>query len=140
MIGASAHPARELSTVRLHPAARRVRSGADDYVAGLEAQLAISESQLQAWAGFAAALSANGRRMRSDNDEEDQPFGPLRDRLAALRSMRHAAAELFPVLSAAQQCRARQLLPLCCLPQAAAPFDCGGAARALGSDDDATGT
>jgi hypothetical protein len=116
MIAANTIPAPELSTARVFPARRRVRFVAPGYVASLQAQLAISKGQLQAWAAFAATLSANRRRMQRV-DDEDQPFGLIEDRLAALGSMRHAAAELFPVLSADQQCKALQLLPLCCLPQ-----------------------
>ena len=118
MIAASTIPAQELSITRIVPARRRVRSGAAGYVASLKAQLAITEDQLRAWGEFAATLSANSRRMQR-TDDEDQPFGLAEDRLAALGSMRRAAGKLFPVLRAAQQCKALQLLPLCCLPQPA---------------------
>jgi hypothetical protein len=84
----------------------------------MKIQLAITEDQLQAWVEFAATLSANGRRMHC-TDDEDQPFGPVEDRLAALGSMRRAAGELFSVLRADQQRKALLLLPLCCLPQSA---------------------
>lgn len=116
MIATSTNPART-SAASFHPAARRVLSGAD-HVASLRARLVITERQSPAWAVFAATLSANSRRLQ-DVGDEDQPFGLVEDRLAALSSMRHAAAALFPLLSAAQQRRALQLLPLCCLPQSA---------------------
>jgi len=116
MIAANTICGHELSTTRILPTRRRVRSGAAGYVASLKVLLAITEDQLRAWAEFAATLSANSRRMQRTNDE-DQPFGLVEDRLAALASMRRAAGELFPILRADQQCKALQLLPLCCLPQ-----------------------
>jgi hypothetical protein len=94
--------------------------GAENYVVGLKAKLAITEGQTQAWAAFAETLSANARRMRTIDDAGNQPFGRLPDRLAALRSMRRAAPGLFAVLSGSQKRSAMQLLPLCCLPNAAA--------------------
>ena len=118
MIAANTNPGREMSAARTRPARRRVRSGADGYVAALKAQLAITEDQSQVWAEFAATLSANSRRMQR-TDDEDQPFGLVEDRLTALGSMRRAAGELFPVLRAEQQCKALHLLPLCCLPPSA---------------------
>ena len=118
MIAASTISAPDLSTTRIRPARRRVRSGAMCYVASLKAQLAITEDQLGAWAEFAATLSANSRRMQR-TDDEDQPFGLLEDRLIAQGSMRRAAEELFPVLRAEQQRKALHLLPLCCLPPSA---------------------
>ena len=106
----------EANTIpRIFPTRRRGRSGAADYVASLKAQLAITENQFRAWVEFAATLSANSRRMQR-TDDEDQPFGLIEDRLAALGSMRRAARKLFPVLRADQQCKVLQLLPLCCLP------------------------
>ena len=118
MISANTIPALELSTTRILPTRARVRSGAAGYVATLKAQLAITEDQLRAWVEFAGTLSENSRRMQR-TDDEDQPFGLAEDRLAALGSMRRAAGKLFPVLRADQQCKALQLLPLCCLPQSA---------------------
>jgi len=119
MIAAKAIRDHKLSTTRTLPTPRRpVRSGAAGYVASLKVQLAITDDQLRAWAEFAATLSANSRRMQR-TDDEDQPFGLVEDRLAALASMRRAAGELFRVLRADQQCKALQLLPLCCLPQSA---------------------
>jgi hypothetical protein len=115
MIAANTIPALEVSIRRI-PAPRRVRSSPADYVASLKAELGITEHQLRAWGEFAAALSANSRRMQG-TDDEDQPFGLIERRLAALDSMRRAARELFTVLRAGQQCKAFQLLPLCCLPQ-----------------------
>ena len=117
MLQASAFPARIVSAATFDPAAMR---GAESYVVGLKAKLAITEGQTEAWTAFAETLSANARRMRTIDDAGNQPFGRLPDRLAALRSMRHAAARLFPALGAAQQRSAMQLLPLCCLPNAAA--------------------
>jgi hypothetical protein len=109
-------PLRALSAVRFHAAVKRAASDAAGSTAGLEAQLSISESQMKAWAGFAETLSANARRLDGVDGAIDHPFGHLPDRLAALDSMRRAAAVLFSVLDAAQQRRAMQLLPLCCLP------------------------
>lgn len=118
MIAANEIPAQEPPATRIVPARKRVRSGAAGYVASLEDQLDVTEDQWPVWAEFAATLSANSRRMQR-TDDEDQPFGLAEDRLAALGSMRRAAGKLFPVLGADQQCKALQLLPLCCLPQSA---------------------
>lgn len=118
MITASTIPAEQPARRKILPGGRRVRSGAVPYVASLKAQLAITEGQLLAWAEFAATLSANTRRMQRIGDE-DQPFGLIKDRLAALGSMRRAAGELFSVLCPDQQYKALQLLPLCCLQQSA---------------------
>jgi hypothetical protein len=79
--------------------------------------LAITEEQAEAWAAFAATLRANARRMASVDGRAHQPFGALRDRLAALTSMTDAAAQLFAELEAPQQRKAIELLPLCCLPR-----------------------
>jgi hypothetical protein len=114
MIAANTIPVQELSTTRILPVRRRGRSGAAGYVASLKAQLGITEDQLRAWAKFAATLSANSRRMQR-TDDGAEPFGLLQDRLAALCSMRQAAAELLRVLNPAQQRKAFQILPLCCL-------------------------
>jgi hypothetical protein len=120
MTHVSAIPAEDVSVATFHPAALRLRCAAESYVAELKAKLSITEGQIEAWSEFAEALSANGRRMQSvDDGDRDQPFGPLQDRLAALGSMWHAAAELFAVLGTSQQLRAVQLLPLCCLPRTA---------------------
>ena len=75
------NPAPGTMTAALPPAVRRPRSGAESYVAGLKAKLSIGPDQLEAWRAFADALSANGRRMRSDCDCGDEPFGSLPDRL-----------------------------------------------------------
>ena len=106
MLQARAFPARIGSAVTFDPAAM---GGAEGYVAGLKAKLAITEAQAEAWAAFAETLSANARRMQTIDDSGSRPFGRLPDRLAALRSMRHAAARLFPALSAAQQRSAMHL-------------------------------
>jgi len=95
----------------------RARSKARGHVADLEARLAITGEQTEAWAAFAETLRANARRMASVDDRAQQPFGALPDRLAALRSMTGAAAQLFAVLEAPQQRMAVELLPLCCLPR-----------------------
>ena len=117
MIAANTIPALELSTTGILPTRRRVRPVATGYGASLKAQLGITEDQSRAWAEFAATLSANRRRMQRTDDED--PFGLVEDRFVALGSMRRAAGELFSVLRADQQCKALQLLPLCCLPQSA---------------------
>lgn len=101
--------------------ATRSRSGAKSYVAGLKAKLSIEPSQMDAWSAVADALSANGRRMRSDSDHSDEPFGPFPDRMAALESMTRAAERLFGVLRPGQQQVASGALPLCCLPRPARP-------------------
>jgi hypothetical protein len=92
-------------------------------LADMEKMLAITPRQAQAWEGFAATLESNACRMRSlpvageaSRDALDLTFGTPRARLAALGSMRAAAADLFAVLSAAQQRAAARVLPLCCLP------------------------
>jgi hypothetical protein len=109
-------PLRDPAARKFHAAANRGRSDSAGSVAGLEAELSISESQMKAWAGFAETLSANARRLDSVDGGRDHPFGCLPARLMALHSMRRAAAVLFSVLDPAQQRRAMQLLPLCCLP------------------------
>ena len=116
MFQLNAMPSRDKPKVQFHATVKRPRSDAADSIAVLEAELSISGSQIEAWAGFAETLSANARRLDSVDGRRDHPFGHLRDRLAALASMRRAAAVLFSVLDAAQQRRAMQLLPLCCLP------------------------
>jgi hypothetical protein len=98
-----------------NPSGPKTGSGCRDGSASLKAQLGITEDQSRAWAEFAATLSANRRRMQRTDDED--PFGLVEDRLVALGSMRRAAGELFSVLRADQECKALQLLPLCCLPQ-----------------------
>ena len=91
------------------------RSGAGAYMAGLKADLGITEDEAGAWAGFAEALWANRRRMQAV-DAGDHPFGAEDDRRAALEVMRGAARPLFARLSVSQQQSARKLLPLCCQP------------------------
>jgi hypothetical protein len=86
----------------------------------LQAALAITQDQMEAWTAFAERLWANRRRVESGECAEGLPYGALEDRLRALASMRHAAVELCTVLDTDQQRRALQLLPLCCLPSAAA--------------------
>ena len=120
MTPASASQTREAPAGPFLPRAGRVRSGAERYVAGLRAALAITEDQMEAWTAFAESLWANRQRMGTGDYAESLPYGALEDRLTALASMRHAAAELFAVLDAAQQRKALLSLPLCCLPQAAA--------------------
>lgn len=115
MLRANAIPATS-ATPAIPPAVRRRRSGAESYVAGLEAKLSIGPDQMEAWRGFADTLSANGRRMQSESDHTHEPFGPLPDRLAGLASMKRAAERLFGVLQPAQHSLAAQSLPLCCLP------------------------
>lgn len=95
------------------------RSGAETYVAGLKDKHSIGPEQMGLWSAFAEALSSNDRRMRSNANNGDEPFGALPDRLAALESMRQAAEQLFGVLGPTQRGVAAQVLPLCCLPRAA---------------------
>ena len=116
MVQPHAMPIRDPAARKFHAAANRGRSDAAGGIAGLEAELSISESQMKAWAGFAETLTANARRLDGVDGARDHPFGRLPARLAALHAMRRAAAVLFSVLDAAQQHRAMQLLPLCCLP------------------------
>lgn len=116
MLQPSAIPLRDLAARNFHAAERRAPLDSIGSIAGLETELSISESQMRAWAGFAETLSANARRLDDVDGVRDHPFGRLPDRLAALASMRRAAAVLFSALDTAQQCRAMQLLPLCCLP------------------------
>jgi hypothetical protein len=114
---ATAIPARNATPAAFRPAARRPRSGAETYVARLEARLAIGPDQMEAWRAFADMLSANRHRMQGDSDHSHEPFGPPPDRLAALASMRHAAERLYGLLHPVQQRVAAQALPLCCLPR-----------------------
>jgi hypothetical protein len=116
MFQLNAMPSRDKPKAQFHAAVERAPSGTACSIVGLEAELSISESQMEARAGFAETLSANARRLDSVDGAKDHPFGRLPARLAALHSMRRAAAVLFSVLDAAQQHRAMQLLPLCCLP------------------------
>ena len=88
-----------------------------NHVDHLKDLLSIAEPQMEAWMSFAETHFANRRRMESD-EGGDQPFGALEDRLAAFRSMRAAAAQLFPLLDPAQRNMAMRHLPLCCLPHA----------------------
>jgi len=90
-------------------------SGADAYMAGLEANLGITENQAAVWSGFAEVLRSNRRRMQTVF-ADDHPFGVEHDRRAALEAMRRATRALFASLSASQQESARELLPLCCQP------------------------
>lgn len=118
-------PARALQALEAQagcflPSAKRVGSGAERYVAGLQATLAITEDQMDVWTAVADSVWANRRRMESGECVEGVPFGALEDRLAALASMRQAAARLYITLDTDQQRKALQLLPLCCLPRAAA--------------------
>jgi hypothetical protein len=92
------------------------KSGAKGYVADLKTELAITEAQSQAWAAFTSTLLANSRRIQRIYGKV-HPFGVIEDRLAALASMRTAAAVLFTVLGESQQRAALQLLPLCCIPR-----------------------
>lgn len=94
----TAIPARNATPAPFRPAPRRLRSGAETYIAGLEAKLSIGPDQMEAWRAFADTLSRKACRMHSDRDHSDEPFGPLPDRLAALASMRRAADRLFGVL------------------------------------------
>ena len=117
MVQPHAMPLRDPAARKFRAAAKRGQSDAAGSIAGLEAELSISESQMKAWAGFAETLSANARRLDSVDGARDHPFGRLPARLAALKSMRQAAAVLFSLLDDAQQRKAAQLLPLCCLPK-----------------------
>ena len=110
---------REVAAQSIRARGRRLGSGAKNYVAGLQATLAITEHQMEPWTAFAQSLCANRRRMESEECAEDLPYGTLEDRLAALASMRHATAQLCGVLDTNQQRKALQLLPLCCLPREA---------------------
>jgi hypothetical protein len=72
------------NTDRVAPAQRcpveaPARSGAAAYVAGLKADLGISETQTAAWAGFAEALLCNRRRMQAVDTEADHPFGAVHE-------------------------------------------------------------
>jgi hypothetical protein len=125
MIAANTIPAQELSTTRTLQPRRRARSDAAGYVATLKTKLGITKDQLEAWAKFAATLSANRRRMQP-TDDENEPFGLLQNRLAALRRMRQAAAELLLILEPAQQHKALQMLPLCCLARSVWTAGCLG--------------
>jgi hypothetical protein len=98
--------------------ARRLRARAGSNAVGLEATLSIDKSQMKAWAAFAETLAANARRLDDADGRNEHPFGELQGRLAALQSMRQAAAVLYSVLDAAQQRKAMHVLPLCCLPRA----------------------
>jgi hypothetical protein len=95
-----------------------VRARSERYIADLQAKLAITERQMDAWKLFAGSLRANQRRMQAFEGDTEQPFGALQDRLSALDTMRQAAAELFAILDSAQHRAASRLLPLCCLPAA----------------------
>lgn len=92
------------------------------YLVGLRRELGIMSTQSSPWETFAETLRANGRRMGGCAtravDECDALFGELRDRLAAVASMKVAATALCAVLTPEQRRKAEQILPLCCLPAA----------------------
>jgi hypothetical protein len=98
----------------------RARPRAETYAASLKAKLGIAPNQVVAWSALTDALSRNHRRMASDIANDDEPFGALGDRLAALERISHAGRALMDVLSLEQQHVAAQVLPLCCLARQAA--------------------
>jgi len=118
MMQASTYPVASLSVAALPRPALGWPSHAGSYTADLKTRLSIAPGQVQAWEAFADALSANTRRMRSDNPRGDSPFGPIALRLDALVSMQRAAQQLFVVLEPAQRRAAVQVFPLCCLQAA----------------------
>jgi len=118
MAPVSTHSVTGLSLPALPRPALRSPSQAGSYTADLKARLSIAPGQVQAWEAFADALSANTRRMRSDNPGGDSPFGPIAVRLDALISMQCAAQQLLVVLEPGQRCAAVQVLPLCYLQAA----------------------
>jgi hypothetical protein len=83
------------------------------YLAGLKAQLGITQHQSEAWTAYVAAVLPNRQRMEGAFGA-DAPFGALADRVAALMAMRRAGSQLHGCLSAPQRIRAGVLLPLCC--------------------------
>jgi hypothetical protein len=85
------------------------------FVAGLRAELGITESQSEAWAVYVAALGSNRERMER-TASKDSPFGTTTERLANLAGMRQATSQLHARLTAAQRDRAIAVLPLCCQP------------------------
>jgi len=89
--------------------------GAERYMAGLKAELGITERQSKAWAAYVAALQSNRERMEAAVPEHG-PFGPVADRLAALAAMRQATSRLYARLSTPQRDRAGKVIPLCCQP------------------------
>ena len=118
MAPAGTHLVTGLSLPALPRPALRSPSRAGGYTADLKIRLSIAPSQVQCWEAFADALSANTRRMQSDNPGGDSPFGPIALRLDALISMQRAAQQLLVVLEPAQRRAAVQVLPLCCLQAA----------------------
>jgi hypothetical protein len=87
--------------------------GPATYLAGLKAQLDITQDQCEAWAAYVAVVLSNRQRME-DALDEDAPFGALADRLAALVAIRRAGSRVYACLNAAQRISAGVLLPLCC--------------------------
>jgi hypothetical protein len=125
MLQTSAKPRPHGVAARLQRNAIRIRVGGNSYLAGLQAALGIADVQSPAWMMFAAAVSANNRRMQDTVTAKDEPFGPLAERLAALETIRRAAIALFAILDLSQQRKATQLLPLCCLPTTGTSQDTG---------------
>jgi hypothetical protein len=117
MIETSAIPARMMARP---PRTTPVAMPARGFISDLKHYLCVTEDQLGAWSSFAETLRANTRRMQNVTNAGHQAFGAREDRLAALESMRAAAAHLFLTLDPTQRNRALQCLPLCCLPQASA--------------------
>jgi hypothetical protein len=118
MAQASTHLVATLSVAASPRVVLRSRSNAGGYTADLKARLSVAPGQVQAWEAFVDALSANTRRMRSDNPGGDSPFGHTAHRLDALTSMQSAAQQLLAVMDPSQRRVARQVLPLCCLQKA----------------------
>ncbi len=92
-------------------------------VAFLKAELAISDAQSKVWASYAAALQKNLENMHASRmtmagnmsaqspvDRLDKHLATMESRLAALKEMRPALADLYAALSDTQKKTADQLL------------------------------
>jgi hypothetical protein len=103
----------------MHAAGKKTNAytGAEKYLARLEAELGITEHQRGAWAAYVATLQSNRDRMEGGLGG-DAPFGALADRLAAVAAMRRATARLCACLNGSQRERVGMLIPLCCQPVA----------------------
>ena len=111
------------------------RSGGTSYIAGLKDKLSIAPDQAQAWESFADVLSANSRRMETENEGNEGPFGLIEHRVAALDSMKRTGQVLLAVLSPARRGASLPQVRLTQITRAAVTWLSAGRSRATDSGD-----